>query len=406
MSRNKFIALVLVVAVMLGSISSVFAQDTLTIWADDTRSPILEELGAEFEAEFGIAVEVVELGFGDIRDQVKTAAPAGEGPDIIIGAHDWLGELVINGLLEPMDLGDQAEDFFGPALEAFTYEGVLYAVPYATENIALVYNPELVEEAPTTWEEVYAISEELAESGDAQYGFVRQSGDGYHFYPIMSAFGGYVFGTNEDGTWNPSDIGFDNDGGLASGDFYDDFVAAGLAPSAVDYDVMHSLFEGGDAAMIVTGPWAIPRIQESGVPFVVAGLPEGPAGPSQPFLGAQGFMISSFSENKLLAEAFLLDFVATEDAMQALFDADPRPSAFLAVREAIEDENIQGFIDAGSNAVAMPNIPEMSSVWTAWENALQLISSGELSGEEAFTDAATQIRNLLSGEESSDDSES
>lgn len=28
---------------------------TLTIWADDTRSPVLEELGAAFEAEYGRA---------------------------------------------------------------------------------------------------------------------------------------------------------------------------------------------------------------------------------------------------------------------------------------------------------------------------------------------------------------
>lgn len=402
MSRKMLITLLLITAVILGTFSSVFAQDSLTIWADDTRAPILEELGADFEAEFGIAVEVVELGFGDIRDQMKTAAPAGEGPDIIIGAHDWLGELVINALLEPIELGEQAEDFFQPALDAFTYEGTLYAVPYATENIAFVYNPELVPEAPTTWEEVYEISQELVANGDAEYGFVRQSGDGYHFYPIMTAFGGYVFGENEDGTWDPSDLGFDNEGALESGDFYAQFVEEGLAPSSVDYDVMHSLFENEQAAMIVTGPWAIPRIEESSVPFEVTGLPEGPAGPSQPFLGAQGFMISSFSDNTLLAEAFLLDFVATEEAMQALFEADPRPSAFLPVLENIEDENIQGFIDAGTNAVAMPNIPEMSSVWTAWENALQLISSGELGGSEAFSDAATQIRNLLSGEESTD----
>ena len=34
----------------------------------------------------------------------RVAGPAGEGPDIIIGAHDWLGELVTNGLLAPIDL--------------------------------------------------------------------------------------------------------------------------------------------------------------------------------------------------------------------------------------------------------------------------------------------------------------
>ena len=77
---------------------------SLTIWADDTRAEILQNVGADFESESGICVSVVEKGFGDIRDDFKVAAPAGEGADIIIGAHDWLGELVENGLLAPIEL--------------------------------------------------------------------------------------------------------------------------------------------------------------------------------------------------------------------------------------------------------------------------------------------------------------
>src|SRR5690554_7174789 len=34
---------------------------------------------------------------------------SGKGPDILIGAHDWLGQLVVNGLIEPVDLGRSEE---------------------------------------------------------------------------------------------------------------------------------------------------------------------------------------------------------------------------------------------------------------------------------------------------------
>ncbi len=81
------------------------------IWADETRAAVIEELGASFEEEYGVDLVVQQMGFGDIRDQLRIAGPAGEGPDIIIGAHDWLGELVTNGLLAPVDLGDAAEGF-------------------------------------------------------------------------------------------------------------------------------------------------------------------------------------------------------------------------------------------------------------------------------------------------------
>ena len=171
----------------------------MTIWADDTRAPILEELGAQFEEEFGISVIVHELGFGDIRDQFKTAAPAGEGPDIIIGAHDWLGELAVNGLLAEIDVSDVADQFLPASLSAFVYEGVQYGLPYAAENVAFVRNTELVPENPETWEDVRAISEQLIADGASQYGFIIFDSDPYHFFPVQSAFGGYVFGLTDDG---------------------------------------------------------------------------------------------------------------------------------------------------------------------------------------------------------------
>lgn len=99
-------------------------------------------MGDAFETEYGVCVAVVEKGFGDIHDDFKVAGPTGEGPDIIIGAHDWLGELVSNGLLAEMDLGDKSAEFLDAAIQGFSYHGALYGMPYATENVALVYNTE------------------------------------------------------------------------------------------------------------------------------------------------------------------------------------------------------------------------------------------------------------------------
>ena len=70
------------------------ADADLVIWADDTRTPVILPLAEAFGAENGITVAVQEVNFGDIRDRLQTAGPAGEGPDVIIGAHDWLGQLV------------------------------------------------------------------------------------------------------------------------------------------------------------------------------------------------------------------------------------------------------------------------------------------------------------------------
>ena len=88
------------------------------------------------------------MPFGEIRDQVSTAGPAGEGPDIFVGAHDWTGELVANGVIDPIDLGAKADSFVPVAVNAFAFEGQTYGMPYVTETIALYYNTDLVPDGP------------------------------------------------------------------------------------------------------------------------------------------------------------------------------------------------------------------------------------------------------------------
>ena len=396
MSFKRLIAVIIALLMIVVTVSA--QDDALVVWADDTRAPILEELGAEFEAEFGISVVVQELGFGDIRDQFKTAGPAGEGPDIIIGAHDWLGELAVNGLLAEIDVSDVADQFLPASLAAFVYDGVQYGLPYAAENVAFVRNTDLVPENPATWDDVRSVSEQLIADGASEYGFIIFDSDPYHFFPLQTAFGGYVFGLTEAG-YDSSDVGIDSEGSIAAAAYIEAYGSDGLMPTGVDYDVMHTMFESGDAAMIITGPWAIPRIEESGVNFVVGSIPEGPGGSGKPFLGVQGFMVSAFSENQLLAEAFLFEYVATDDAMSSMYSADPRPPAFLETRESLDDEVMLGFVAAGTEGLAMPAIPEMSSVWSAWGGALELVRTGELGAEEAFSNAGEQIRALIQGDD-------
>lgn len=79
---------------------------TLRIWADEQRAPVLTELGAQFLAEYN--VEVIVENISGIRDQFLVAAPAGEGPDIIVLAHDQLPALTESGLIAELDLGAKA----------------------------------------------------------------------------------------------------------------------------------------------------------------------------------------------------------------------------------------------------------------------------------------------------------
>jgi maltose-binding protein MalE len=369
---------------------------TLRIWADDTRTPILLGLADDFLAEYNVELVVEDLGIvQDIRSRAIIAIPAGEGPDIYIGVHDWLGALVESGLVTPIDLGDKRDEFVGSALDAFTYlDGNLYGVPYATENLGFFYNTDLVAEPPTTWDEMLEIGRDLQAEGTVQYAIAIGGDPGYNSLPMQTSFGGYVFGVDENGAWNADDVGLDGEGMIAAVTWMVEAVDEGLLSEITDYETGHSLFETGQIPFLMAGPWALDRIRASGVPYAVAPFfPDNGA----PFLGVQGFLINPFSENVLLAQAFLTEFVATEDTMQLLYETGLRPSAFQPVLAATDDPDLKAMGEAGVDAIPMPNIPEMGSVWSAWNNGITLALTGELPPEESMADAANQVRDLIKG---------
>ena len=402
---KKHLSLILVLVMVLSALPLAVssAQDdtpSLLIWADETRAGVIEELGAAFEEEYGVDLVVQQVGFGDIRDQLRIAGPAGEGPDIIIGAHDWIGELVTNGLLAPVDLGDKTADFADVAIRAFSWDGELYGVPYAIENVGFFYNTDLVETPPATWDEVVEMSREIMDSGAAEYGFVRQEGDPYHFYPIQTAFGGYIFGLDENGNYTADDVGVDNEGSIAALEFIQGLLKEGLMPSGLDGGAAEALFMDGQAAMYITGPWNIGKFKDEGVPFAIAPIPAGPNGdPGRPFIGAQAFMVSAFSENPLLAQAFLTEFIASEDVQLALYEKGNRAPALLSAQEKVEDPYLAALAEAGAVGMPMPAIPAMSAVWSAWGDAITLaMQDPDADAAELAQQAAEAIRAAAAGE--------
>jgi len=369
----------------------------LVIWADDTRAPVLEPIAAAFSEAEGVTVQVVEVPFDEIRDQLSVAGPAGEGPDIVTGAHDWLGELVSNGVVAPIDLGPDADLYADVAIEAFTYDGALYGVPYAIENIALIRNVDLVPEAPATFEELEATALALQADGtvDVPLGLQQDPADPYHNYPLFSALGGYVFGQNEDGTYNADDVGIDSEGGLAAAQKFADRSNEGLISKDVSYDIMNESFSTGKAPFAITGPWAVGGFTDAGINFVVEPIPPVAGGTPQVFVGVQGFMQSAFTENADLATTFMVDYLGTEEVQLALFEAGGRPPAMLSAYDQVSsDPLIQGFGLAGQQGTPLPAIPEMSAVWDSWTDAYSLIFTGS-DPVQAFTDAAAQIREKI-----------
>jgi len=173
-------------------------------------------------------------------------------------------------------------------------------------------------------------------------------------------------------------------------------VRQGLIPENIDWDGAHVLFESGRAPFLATGPWALDRTHASGVKYAIGKFPAARAGApaGNPFLGVQGLIINATSPRAMLAHAFAVEFIAREENMRALFQADGRPSAWRTVFESATDNDTRGFNAAGVSAIPMPSIPEMGYVWDAWVQAAALAFSGERTPLQALQNAKTQVENL------------
>jgi arabinogalactan oligomer/maltooligosaccharide transport system substrate-binding protein len=287
------------------------------------------------------------------------------------------------------------------AVEAFTYEGQTYGLPYAVENIALFRNTDLVPTAPATFEELEATALQLQAEGTVETPLAIQqapTADPYHNYPMYSGGGGYVFGQNPDGSLNPQDVGLDSEGGLAAAELWEKWVAEGLVSGSVSQDIMKEQFTNGQTPFVITGPWNLPDFVDAGVNFAVEPVPPIAGNPTRPFVGVQGFMISAFANNQDLATSFLTECINNMEASLAFFEGQPRPPARIdAYDEVSSDPYIQGFGAAAIQGEAQPNIREMGAVWEAWTKGYQAIFNGG-DGTQAFQDAAAEIdANIASG---------
>ncbi len=397
MKKVFILAIALAMVTGLFLVANASQAGKLIIWADETRAPILQQVAKSFEAAYGVPVEVQEIGFGDIRGKLATTAPKGEGPDIIIGAHDWLGEFIQNGLIEPIVLPkDVIKEFDPVAIDAFSWGGKLYGLPYATECVALIYNKKLVPQVPATFEDLLATAKKLTDQEAGKYGFLIQEPDPYHTFALFSAGGGYIFGKNPDGTLNPCDIGLDNAGAIAGAKLLDQMVKDGIEVAGADYNTVTGLFNDGKLAMMIGGPWTLPGIQKAGIDYGVAPIPPINGHTPKVFVGVQGFMISAFSKNRVLANTFVKDFLINKDVMLDLYKQGQRPPAYLPALNAVKDNpDIQGFAASAANGVPMPKIPQMASVWGAWSDALSLIVNQKQDPATAMHNAVAQIKKLL-----------
>ncbi|QEA27247.1 MULTISPECIES: sugar ABC transporter substrate-binding protein [Microbacterium] len=342
---------------------------TLVVWVDAERVDALQGAADAYEDKTGVTVELLGKSVDDMKDDFIQQVPTGKGPDVVMGAHDWLGELSTNGVVAPIELGDSAGDYLSVALQAATYDGTVYMLPYAVENIAVLRNADLVPTAPPSFDDMIAQGTFVVEQG--------AEGNPYHLYPFQTAFGAPVFGTDDTGSYDATDLQLGSEGGFAFADWLGVQGAAGVLNTDIDGEIAKQQFLDGTAAFWLTGPWNVGAATDAGINVAIDPIPSPTGETASPFAGVKGFFVSSESKNKVAANDFLVNYLGTEDVQLELFKAgNVLPALTAAADTAASDPIIAGFQAVGADAVPMPAIPAMGSVWQFWGVAEAAIING------------------------------
>jgi arabinogalactan oligomer / maltooligosaccharide transport system substrate-binding protein len=338
---------------------------------------------------------------GPIRQELPTVA-ADSAPDVIVGAHDWVGEVSANGSVLPLSPSAATKKQFPAyALNSFSYGTAikkLYGAPVALENIALVTNTKLAK-VPTTFADLERQALAAKRKTKAQVGLAVQQGQGdaYHMYPFFSGLGGYIFGTNRAGNLDPSDIGIANPKFLKNAPLIDKWNKEGLIRAQVNDSIAKDLFLKGKVAYWVTGPWFLADIRKSGVKYAISPFPRiVPGIRSVPFLGVQGFMVTKYSRThgvESLAKDLVGNYMMQPSSQLRLALANDRFPANTRASAQVKDKDLKAFGAASVGGVPMPNIPQMASVWqdlqAAWVRSTK--GSGATPARKSFLAAHRSI---------------
>jgi len=373
--------------------SSAFAkieEGKLVIWINgDKGYNGLAEVGKKFEKDTGIKVTVEHPD--KLEEKYPQVAATGGGPDIILWAHDRFGGYAQSGLLAEISPNQAFKDKLFPfTWDAVTFNGKLIGYPVAVEALSLIYNKDLIKEAPKTWEEIPALDTALRANGKSAIMWNLQ--EPYFTWPIIAADGGYAY-KYENGKYNIKDTGVNNEGSKAGLQFIIDLVKNKHINADTDYSIAEAAFNKGQTAMTIDGPWAWSNLDKSKINYGVTLLPTFHGKASKPFVGVLTAGINAASPNKELAKEFLENYLITNEGLSAVNKDKPLGAVALkSYQEKLEsDPRIAATMANSKNGEIMPNIPQMSAFWYAERSAIINAVNGRQTVQQSLKDVETRI---------------
>ncbi|MFD2671407.1 sugar ABC transporter substrate-binding protein [Marinicrinis sediminis] len=374
----------------------------LLIWDSGEEKAFVEEMAAQFEAEYGVPVEFAEQGADKSMGQMITDGPAGVGADVFTAVHDRTGSGVTSGVILPIDdataeiVKSEAQEL---AVGAVTIDGQMYGIPRAVETTAVFYNKSLVPngEFPEDFNAIKAFAKDFNNKADNKYAYMWEIHNGYWSFGFFGGYGAYVFGNNGE---DETDLGLNSESAVAAATFFQSLTEIlPLQSTDVTADIKTSLFNEGKLAMNVSGPWQTQEFKKSlGDNLGVHMYPKMDNGEIlKPFSGVKALYINAntaYPDAATLLARYMSSKEAQEKAFQ-MFGNIP------ANKELGESELVQNdpfasvFLEQFKNSTPMPKIDAMAQYWAPIEAALASIWNDGTDPKAAMDNMVDQMRSAI-----------
>lgn len=353
----------------------------LTLWTK--KDDFVVQSIAEFEKKYNVKVKLEDVFYTETVDRLKTDGPAGMGADLIVFGHDRLGDAVKSGIVLPNDYfeEDAKAANIQTAVDALTYDGIMYGYPQYLYTYALYVNDDLVKGAKLdTWDDVKAVAKTITDVKNNKYGFMFEGAGAslFYDYSFMAGYGGYVFGKN--GT-DKNDIGVNNEGAVKGMQFFQSLKdILPLKLTDLTRDVKDGLWQDGKVAINMDGSWSAGPAKKLPFKVRVVPLPVMSEGKSPiAFAGVSGYFVTAYTKYPNAAK-LLAHYLTTKEAQIKNYQMTgviPVASGLDETNEIFKDDPImQGFMKQIKNTQHMPSIPEMNYFWENVTPALEQIWNG------------------------------
>ena len=264
-----FVVLVMMTMIVLASGQPEISgnETTKLVIAGEAGSPqfmYFKSIGPDYTAETGVELEFIELPHDNMHERFVQESISRSGSiDIFNADQPWISEFASRGWIECLDdmiSEEDRADFLDSAMEASSYQGRLYAIPYFIHTPIVFYRTDLFEEAgltvPETWEEYRQAAIKLTNAETGVYGTIIEAKQASE--PVTHLVDWY-FQNGADFIDEKGNVVVDSEAAKEVFDFlltmmYED---GSVMPGSIGYDNadVHNLFMQGKVAMVKNWPY-------------------------------------------------------------------------------------------------------------------------------------------------------